>query len=231
MKASIPRSTSVGSSSSARTQSLRAASSSPRPTSAKQRVPRVDAESGSSARARSTSARAAAKSPSSTSAHARLLHATASSGATSRSPNRMRTASAGVTHATGVICRRSWSMVSPSGSSAAAPGWSVGAGDLPRDLPEDRRGGGGRKRIHHRPLPERSDRRESHEIGGGSERSLRMPARQRLERQTVCSRRLSADFRRIASSLLLRIPQYPSSSLLALLGTRRNTRSANRLSL
>jgi len=42
-----------------------------------------------------------------------------------------------------------------------------------------------------------------------------------LERQTVCSRRLSADFRRIASSLLLRIPQYPSSSLLALLETQR----------
>src|SRR5690242_3103206 len=42
-----------------------------------------------------------------------------------------------------------------------------------------------------------------------------------LEHQSVCSRRLSADFRRIASSLLLRIPQYPSSSLLALLGTRR----------
>ena len=42
-----------------------------------------------------------------------------------------------------------------------------------------------------------------------------------LEHRTVCSRRLSADFRRIASSLLLRILQYPSSSLLALLGTRR----------
>ncbi|HVH44875.1 MAG TPA: hypothetical protein VM925_21125 [Labilithrix sp.] len=41
------------------------------------------------------------------------------------------------------------------------------------------------------------------------------------ERKTVCSRRLSADFRRIASSLLLKILQYPSSSLLALLGTRR----------
>ncbi|HVH43809.1 MAG TPA: hypothetical protein VM925_15760, partial [Labilithrix sp.] len=35
------------------------------------------------------------------------------------------------------------------------------------------------------------------------------------------SLRLSADFRRIASSLLLQILQYLSSSLLALLGTRR----------
>ena len=42
-----------------------------------------------------------------------------------------------------------------------------------------------------------------------------------LEHQSVCSRRLFADFRRIASSLLLRIREYPSSSLLALLGTRR----------
>ena len=42
------------------------------------------------------------------------------------------------------------------------------------------------------------------------------------EHRTVCSRRDSADLRRIASLLLLRIPRYPSSSRLALLATRRN---------
>jgi hypothetical protein len=43
----------------------------------------------------------------------------------------------------------------------------------------------------------------------------------KLEHRTGYSRRLSADLRRIASSLLLRILQYPSSSLLTLLGSRR----------
>jgi hypothetical protein len=41
-----------------------------------------------------------------------------------------------------------------------------------------------------------------------------------LEHQSVYSRRLSADLRRIASSLLLQILQYLSSSLLALLAAR-----------